>query len=286
MMDDRVNIKKALDQARSVARGFVSLTMHILREIASWKSRQALAIPALHDDIYVVSYPKSGATWMDFLLANINLKMSGIDREVTFYNIHSLIPDVHFTRKIKEDALPFPGSRMIKSHSVLNLNYKNVIYVVRDPRDVLVSYFNFLSTFGNYSGGIKEFIRSPNLGINAWCDHVSGWFDCSPIETRFIYIRYENLKSSPQNTLSETYRHLGFEIDERILADAIASSSFERMKTLEMKYDYGGRDFAENIGFMRQGKHGGWKSVLDENDIKFINNVAERWLNKFGYETN
>jgi hypothetical protein len=88
--------------------------------------------PAIND-LYLVSYPKSGSTWLAFMLGNVNLLMSGVDRSATFFGMHNVIPDIHISRHIPPPSTSFPGFRMIKCHAAYNPNYHKVILLVRNP---------------------------------------------------------------------------------------------------------------------------------------------------------
>lgn len=254
--------------------------------ILHYEHRLLTASNPRHDDLYIVSYPKSGATWVNFLMANINLIESNDGRNVTFYNVHDIIPDIHHTRDISSDSMVFPGYRVIKSHGYSGYNpfYNKVIYIVRDPRDVMVSYFHFLRGVGKLNGDISRFIRSKDHGISAWCRHVNSWFMDSPANLSFFYIKYEDLKSDPVNTLRIIYSVLGHNIKDTTIEKAVELSSFSNMKRLENEYAYGGREIARNLTFMRKGEHGDGKVQLSHDDMNFINQRVDIWLKHFGYD--
>src|SRR5271154_483438 len=77
----------------------------------------------LPDDVFLVSYPKSGNTWIRFLLANLIFP----EQPATFANIHRLVPDPTDSAKRDFDRLPRP--RIIKSHDCYDPRYPRVIYV-------------------------------------------------------------------------------------------------------------------------------------------------------------
>ena len=85
------------------------------------------------DDIFIVSYPKSGNTWTRFLMANLVYPEKSPD----FANLNQVIPDPEALSKRALARLPRP--RIIKSHQYFDPRYRRVIYVVRDPRDVALS---------------------------------------------------------------------------------------------------------------------------------------------------
>src|SRR5947207_3017239 len=87
------------------------------------------------DDVFLVSYPRSGNTWTRFLLGNLFWQ-----DPVTFSNIESRIPEIYFNPDRLMRQLQRP--RLLKSHECFQPHYPRVIYIVRDPRDVAVSFYH------------------------------------------------------------------------------------------------------------------------------------------------
>ena len=89
------------------------------------------------DDTFLVSYPKSGNTWVRFLLANLLYP----NEAVGFANINRLLPAPGVSPRRFLKSLPRP--RILKSHEPFDVRFRKVIYLVRDPRDVAVSEYHF-----------------------------------------------------------------------------------------------------------------------------------------------
>ena len=102
--------------------------------------RQALGEDVLSydDDVWIVSYPKSGNTWTRFLIANL---VSGGEL-VDWSNIEQRVPDIYITKDVK--LRKFARPRYLKSHEAYRPSYRRVVFIVRDPRDVAVSYYHFV----------------------------------------------------------------------------------------------------------------------------------------------
>ena len=96
-------------------------------------TKRGRSITVFPDDIFLVSYPKSGNTWMRFLIGNLLHQ----DEPITFSNIELKVPDIYqnSNRKLLQISPP----RILKSHEYFDPRYKKTICIVRDTRDIAVS---------------------------------------------------------------------------------------------------------------------------------------------------
>jgi len=104
--------------------------------------RPGRRLPVRPDDILLASYPQSGNTWLRFLIANLLHP----DREVSFGDLHQLILDPDVTVKRDFDRAQRP--RIITSEGSFDPRYRRTIYLVRDPRDVVLSQYYNLRQLG------------------------------------------------------------------------------------------------------------------------------------------
>jgi len=211
-----------------------NISLIIKNFIKGIKYKYTLPKNPSHDDIYIVEFPKSGITWLQFIIGNIELKLAGIyDEYVTYYNHHKYIPDIHNIRN--SHIRRFLKRTFIKSHSEYNPYYYFVIYLIRNPIDVMVSYYNFLLYHG-YNLSFEVFIKNKNFGIKAWKRHVLSWWYRKVKAQRIHFIKYENLLKNPVYEISELYKNLGVNIDENIIKNAVEKSKLEIMKQSEEHY--------------------------------------------------
>src|SRR5947209_12559172 len=127
------------------------------------------------DDIFIVSFFKSGNTWVRFLRSNLlNPRASN-----SLEKIERMSPDIYQFRY--DDFCKLQRPRLIKSHEGFDPRYRRVIYVVRDPRDVAISLYHFLRKrrtiddslpVASYAG--HGFIQGLGSGIT-WREHVGSW---------------------------------------------------------------------------------------------------------------
>src|SRR5580693_5329574 len=192
------------------------------------------------DDVFLVSYPRSGNTWVRFLLGNLICP----NDPVTFSNIESRIPEIYFNHDRFLRELPRP--RILKSHECFQPHYPNVIYIVRDPRDVAVSCFHHNVKARNIpdSYPMTSFVPRFLAGefdrkFGSWRDNVLSWTTLRQNEARFLLLRYEDLKASPDRSLINIVAFLercsfrNIISSPAALQQAIERSSPERMRALE-----------------------------------------------------
>ncbi|MCH2276684.1 MULTISPECIES: sulfotransferase domain-containing protein [Thalassospira] len=233
------------------------------------------------DDTFLVEFPKSGITWLSFLIASVNLQKSGIDRQPTFFAISDLVPDIHSSRHLPP-PLPFPGHRFIKSHALHNPLYRKVIYLVRDPRDAMVSYHVFASKLGWYQGTLSEMIRDPHYGIEAWVNHAQSWLTQTRPSVSFCVIKYEDLCNDTAGILRDIYTLLGFTIEDEVIHRAVESSSFSKMKENEAFCAEKNLTLPKDFTFVRKGGTSRGEGISPE-DLSFINKRAGTMMKIFGY---
>lgn len=186
------------------------------------------------EDIYLVEFPKSGVTYLGFLLGNIELLLDGKNHEqISFFNYSQYIPDVSLI-----GGMPirrWARRTFIKSHEPFTPFYIHLIYLIRHPEDVMVSYYNYMRDEG-LQATFLDFVASSKYGIRAWCNHVSSWVNNSSNARRIHLMRYEDLIQDPLTYLTELYHNLGVDVPESIIKTAIERSQLERMKQSEELY--------------------------------------------------
>jgi hypothetical protein len=234
------------------------------------------------DDLFLVEFPKSGVTWLTFLMANVNALLAGERRDITFYNINDFIPDVHSVRFVSSASAALLGYRCFKSHSPYVRRYRKVIYLVRDPRHVMVSYWRFLKGLGWWSGSVEELVVHRKYGIGAWVDHVDGWLSGVDAAASFGLVRYEDFLADAGRELQRLYAMLGFALTDELIAAAVERSSLERMRQLEAGFA-AGHPALKNLEFVRRGEVGGAREPLSVHAQELIERRAGNLMRMLGY---
>jgi hypothetical protein len=240
------------------------------------------------DDVFLVSYPKSGNTWTRFLIANLVFP----EKQPDFANINELIPDPEGLSKRHLENMPRP--RYIKSHQYFDPRYKKLIYIVRDPRDVVLSEFHFdikrraISEDYPLQQFVSRFVRGElNHPYGTWGENAASWFYTRRQGPQFLLVRYESLQSQAIDEMEKIAEFLGVSADPERIAFAIQQSSADRMRELEKKQGMlwsSTRETRQDKPFVRAAKAGGWRNELPEASVAEIEGAWGGLMREIGYE--
>ena len=235
-----------------------------------------------HSDIIMVGYPKSGNTWMQNLLAGI---MYGIDgRYSPDKLVQELIPDLDYKVIYKRIS----DKMLFKTHDLPKSTYNNIIYLVRDPRDVMASYYAMVSGQGVDTTASKMIINEDQLLFGNWWDHTRY---CRNImqDHNVLLVRYEDLITNTKEQLRRILKFIKEERSEELLELVVNGNSLSNMKKKQTRFGYD-KKFIESekwnqgASFIRTGKVGSSKKELPTELLSYIIKNSEKHMIAFGYE--
>ncbi|XP_070560884.1 sulfotransferase 1B1-like [Ptychodera flava] len=233
------------------------------------------SIECREDDVFIVTYPKSGTTWI-LEIANLLLHPEKLDggseaqeRSVPFLEFHLTGGSVDHIENMKKMASP----RLIKSHLAEHLfptqaftKKSKIIYVGRNPKDNAVSYYHFyksVSGFGYYKGSWDAFLQmylKDHIVWGGWSHHCLGWWKHNH-ESNVLYLKYEDVKKDERGTVEKIASFLGKEVDQQTLERIVTHCSFESMKKNPAVNREDAADVDSSVSpFMRKGIVGDWKN--------------------------
>jgi hypothetical protein len=246
------------------------------------------------DDVFLTSYPRSGNTWTRFLIGNLIYQ----DEPVTFANVESRIPEIYFNSDHRMRGLSRP--RILKSHESFQPQYARVIYIVRDPRDVAVSFYHHNVKAGNIRDDypmeafIPRFIAAEfDRKWGSWADNVFSWLALRQNQPTFLLLRYESMKANPVQELKRVAQFLEacsfrkIDSSPEMLQRAVDMSSPERMRSLEKAE---AKDWVltkstrQDKPFVRTATAGGWKTTLPAESVACIESAWGSLMQRLGYE--
>ena len=257
-------------------------------------------------DIVVVSFGKSGRTWLRVMVSHLFRVMYDLPENAilgfdNFHNLNRAVPKVFFTHDnyIKdftgdfETKEPFYGKR--------------VVLLARDPRDVAVSQFfqwKFrikptkvaINNYPPMGSDIElfDFITGDNGGsIAAVTDYLNLWASEADKVEHFHLLRYEDLRSEPRLELRKLLDFMQVDASEEHVNAAVDYSSYENMKKMESKQQFrlaGGRmmprDKDNPTSYkVRRAKVGGYRDYFTDEEVVVIDKLLADTLDPmFGYK--
>lgn len=241
------------------------------------------------DEFFLVSFPKSGNTWIRFILANL---IKPNDVLVTLKNIGEYVPDIHvraqrdivFDKNSAFYNLPF---KVVKSHDEYLPFFQNkqIIYVVRDGRDALTSYFYYHIGRSLSPPSLRELIEGKNFSLHgSWSKHVIGWTK-GKSKSKLI-LKYEDMLNNPQEQTMKLVEFLSYNVTKEQIEQAISNSSIKQLREIEEKYggvnDRNGTP--KNIPFFRKGEKNDYKNLFKEDDLELFWKYHKKAMALYGYE--
>jgi hypothetical protein len=228
-------------------------------------------------DVFISSYPRSGTTltqWILYLLTHEEQPDPDHLTQVSPWFERSLASG----ELTAADLEAFPSPRVFKSHLPRQWlpDGARYIYVERDPKDVLTSYFHFYRDYLGFHGSFDEFYRrfmEGRLQYGSWFDHVAEWRARSS-DPDVLMVRYEDLVRDRKASIRRLLEFLGWERDERAIDRAVIESGFDAMKRRESLFDHATALLLERgvnqRAFLRAGPAGGAASEISEEQAREI----------------
>ena len=273
--------------------------------------------------VWIASFPKSGNTWLRAFLCSY-IYMNSDDKNFDFELFKNILrfPSTKQYKDIGVEPKNFEEvakhwidvQKKINSNNKINFlkthnaygglknfeftdkkNTIGAIYLVRDPRDVLVSYARHLEISidktlelvleDNHTGWLNQYKKDVIGEIRGnWAQNYNSWKNFYLAEK--IIIKYEDLSSDPFNTFSNVIKYLnklfGLEIDNEKIKKCIEITDFNKLKKLEIK-----SGFVENYNkkepFFNIGKSDQWQNILDEKIISKLEQKFNREMRELKY---
>ncbi|KPP58890.1 hypothetical protein Z043_123245 [Scleropages formosus] len=141
-----------------------------------------------------------------------------------------------------------------------------MIYVARNPKDIMVSYYHFdrMNKIQPDPGAWEEYIDKFNTGqlvFGSWYDHVQGWWEKSRSYSRICYVFFEDMREDPAREISRLCSFLGLSPNETQKKEVLRKTGFEEMKKSMADALSNNDEFDESVSpFMRKGIVGDWKN--------------------------
>ncbi|MBL1173049.1 MAG: sulfotransferase domain-containing protein [Chloroflexi bacterium] len=213
----------------------------MINKLVNFVKKKKHKIQINQNDIWLISYPRSGNTWMRLVLANYIWECPLI---TNLQELQAYIPDIHYERSGIIPKQFKKKHRVIKSHEKFRNDYSQVIYVYRNPFDCAWSYFHFMKdwkgSYSQFSEFAQDFLNG-NLPYGSWADHLQEWSQLH--KGKHIFLCYEDVVQEPRNYLYQILSFIGFEYDEQRADNALKNASAETVSKITNDKVFYGKDF-------------------------------------------
>jgi hypothetical protein len=268
--------------------------------------------------VWLASYPKSGNTWLRAFLHNyINQPeqpysinelsdLSAVECSAALFRAHDNRPSATLTPAEVQALRPAVHRDLTRLHEDLvfvkthnaNLALHGVplctpevtagaVYVLRDPRDVAVSYaaytgksVDFTIDFMSRKGAAN---RSTDVQVfellSSWSAHVESWTQ----NRKHLVLRFEDLLADPERQFGKLVRYLGDDPEPARLTRAIAFSGFETLAAQEARDGYADHAPEAAGRFFRVGRAGQWRGALAAAQAGRVEADHGAVMERFGY---
>ncbi|SFM74862.1 class I SAM-dependent methyltransferase [Thermodesulforhabdus norvegica] len=212
---------------------------------------------------HFVSYPKSGRTWIRYILYQL-----GVDKEIVFH---------HDGFEFNDPACP-PHNFSIEDRIRRYGDVDRLVYLERDPRDVMVSLYAQVTgrfkDFFNYKGSISDFIRDPYFGAHNLQKFRVMW-DYLIRRFGFLKITYEECHRNMELVIEKLLKYYGFSVSKESIRRAVENARFDKMKQLEQSrtFPYPWLRPRNDAPKVRKGKIGSFVEELNNEDIEYLNKI-------------
>ncbi|XP_052020576.1 amine sulfotransferase-like [Apodemus sylvaticus] len=255
------------------------------------------------DDVFIISYPKSGTIWTQQILCLIYFEdfRNGTEDIKTYHRAPFLEYANH-----NLDFVKLPSPRIFITHIPYYLvpkGLKNkkakIVYIYRNPKDVMISYFHFsnwvdiLESTDTIEHYMDKFLEGKVVG-GRWFDHIRGWYEHRH-DFNIMFLSYEDMKKDLRSTVHKICSFVEKELSEEDVDAIVRQATFENMKS-DPRANYH-HVMKTNVGvknneghYLRKGIIGDWKHHLtvEQNerfDIIFKRNMKNIAL-KFIWDMN
>ncbi|KAM6567970.1 hypothetical protein CsatA_027098 [Cannabis sativa] len=255
------------------------------------------------EDIIVASFPKSGTTWLISLLFSILNRNQHYDQHpLLSTNPHDLVPSLEYSIYSDPkfyDLSTMSSPRLVSTHmpytslsdSIKYRSKSRIVYISRNPLDVIVSYWHFVNNLSERNHDInkctiEDFVDIFCSGTNnfgPYWDHVLGFWRAS-LENpeKVLFLKYEEMKEDSIGQAKRIAKFIGLpftqeeENNNGVMDQILEMCSFNKLKDLNVNKQGKFKPHLDNKFFFRKGETGDWINHLSPSMVERVRKITQQ----------
>jgi len=256
--------------------------MKLLRDIKDF----ILSYYYPRNQYFLVSFPKTGRTWLIHMINQMKEISSHPlkDAEYFIFNEHDS------SEIIIENGMRNNSADLFKFMGRLRYRKGKVLFLVRDPRDVVVSHYYQITKRAKSPfifNSMSEFVKDDILGFKRIIHFYNLWFAQKHIPNTFLLLKYEELLENGVESLMKVNSFFNLNILKSEIERIYSASSAEKMREQEKSNQFADfNDFGKekNQLKVRNAKIGTFKNELSKEDISYCNSKMKKLNSYFNYQ--
>jgi len=249
------------------------------------------AIDYRDDDVVMVSYPKSGNNWTQKILGEMMNFVPAPEKHLPFHLMELAFKINPNLNMFLDDFETLPSPRTASSHldvsffkKALETKKTKFIVVLRNPKDVMVSYYYFFQTqpfLGHFPGTFDDFMEMVQAGrVPDWFDWIQGWWQYKD-HPNVIFVKYEDMKKDLATEIKRLAKFLNIDVTEETLQKTLENSTVSAMKK---EFDERDKELlkTKSTSFVRKGIIGDWKNHFNDEQNNYVDKKYKEIIDPLG----